>query len=46
MGSDPLGEWTNCNTAVFMFLPSRPILTFLSRVLWIYLNQKFDPERF
>jgi hypothetical protein len=32
--------------AVLLFLPFAPMLTFLSRVLWIYLDQKFDPERF
>src|SRR5215469_4851678 len=31
--------------AVVLFLPFVPILTFLSRVLWIYLDQTFDPER-
>ena len=30
--------------AVLLFLPFVPILTFLSRVLWIYLDQAFDPE--
>jgi len=30
--------------AVLMFLPFVPILTFLSRVLWIYIDQTFDPE--
>ena len=32
--------------AVLLFLPFAPMLTFLSRVLWIYLDQKIDPERF
>jgi hypothetical protein len=31
--------------AVVLFLPFAPMLTLLSRVLWIYLDQKFDPER-
>ena len=31
--------------AVLLFLPFAPMLTFLSRVFWIYLDQKFDPER-
>ena len=31
--------------AVVLFLPFAPILTLLSRVLWIYLDQKFDPEK-
>jgi uncharacterized protein (DUF983 family) len=30
--------------AVLMFLPIAPMLTFFSRVLWIYLDQKIDPE--
>ena len=30
--------------AVFFFLPFAPMLTFLSRVLWIYLDQTIDPE--
>lgn len=31
--------------AVVAFLPLAPMLTFLSRVLWIYLDQTVDPER-
>ena len=31
--------------AVGLFLPLAPMLTFFSRVLWIYLDQTFDPER-
>jgi hypothetical protein len=30
--------------AVLLFLPFAPMLTLLSRVLWIYLDQKIDPE--
>lgn len=30
--------------AVVLFLPFVPMLTFLSRVLWIYLDQTVDPE--
>jgi uncharacterized protein (DUF983 family) len=30
--------------AVLLSLPFAPMLTFLSRVLWIYLDQKIDPE--
>jgi hypothetical protein len=30
--------------AVLLFLPFAPTLTFLSRVLWIYLDQTMDPE--
>ena len=38
---DKIAVW-----AVLLFLPFAPMLTFLSRVLWIYLDQKMDPERF
>jgi len=31
--------------AIVLFLPFVPIVTFLSRVLWIYLDQAIDPER-
>lgn len=30
--------------AVVLFLPFAPLLTFLSRVLWIYFDQSVDPE--
>jgi uncharacterized protein (DUF983 family) len=30
--------------AIVLFLPFAPMLTFLSRVLWIYVDQTFDPE--
>lgn len=30
--------------AVLLFLPFAPMLTFLARVLWIYLDQAIDPE--
>jgi Protein of unknown function (DUF983) len=30
--------------AVLLFLPFVPTLTLLSRVLWIYLDRKIDPE--
>lgn len=30
--------------ALVFFLPIAPMLTFLSRVLWIYLDQTIDPE--
>jgi hypothetical protein len=30
--------------AVVLFLPFAPMLTLLSRVLWIYLDQTFDPD--
>jgi len=30
--------------AVVVFLPFAPMLTFLARVLWIYLDQAIDPE--
>lgn len=31
--------------AVLLFLPLAPVLTVMSRVLWIYLDQAFDPDR-
>jgi len=31
-------------SAVLLFLPFVPLLTLLARVLWIYLDQKIDPE--
>lgn len=30
--------------ASLLFLPFAPMLTFVSRVLWIYLDQTIDPE--
>jgi len=30
--------------AVLLFLPFVPVITLLSRVLWIYLDQAIDPE--
>ncbi len=30
---------------VVLILPLAPSITFLSRVLWIYLDQTFDPAR-
>ncbi|HZU45486.1 MAG TPA: DUF983 domain-containing protein [Terriglobales bacterium] len=30
--------------AVVFFLPLAPLVTFFSRVLWIYLDQTVDPE--
>jgi hypothetical protein len=34
------GAW-----AVILFLPLAPATTYFSRVLWIYLDQTFDPDR-
>jgi hypothetical protein len=31
--------------AILLFLPLAPMLTLFSRVLWIYLDWAFDPER-
>ena len=31
--------------AVVAFLPFAPTLSFLSRVIWIYLDQTIDPEK-
>jgi uncharacterized protein (DUF983 family) len=30
---------------VVLFLPFAPAITFLARILWIYLDQTFDPDR-
>ena len=30
--------------SVLLFLPFAPMLTFFSRVLWIYFDQMIDPE--
>jgi uncharacterized protein (DUF983 family) len=30
--------------AVVLFLPLSPAITFFARVLWIYLDQTFDPD--
>jgi uncharacterized protein (DUF983 family) len=40
--------WTFNKTvivAVLLFLPLAPMLTVMSRVLWIYLDQTFDPDK-
>ena len=31
--------------AIVFFVPLAPMLTFFSRVLWIYLDQAVDPEK-
>jgi uncharacterized protein (DUF983 family) len=31
--------------AVILFLPLAPAVTLLSRILWIYFDQTFDPDR-
>ena len=31
--------------ATLLFLPTAPFLTLLARVLWIYLDQAFDPDK-
>jgi len=31
--------------AMVLFVPLAPAVTYLSRVLWIYLDQAIDPER-
>src|SRR5437868_15508917 len=31
--------------AVLLFVPLTPFLSVMARVLWIYLDQTFDPER-
>jgi len=41
------GWWVSKSTfwAVVLFLPLAPAITYFSRVLWIYLDQSFDPDR-
>jgi uncharacterized protein (DUF983 family) len=41
------GWWVTKSTmwAVVLFLPLAPSITYFSRVLWIYLDQSFDPDR-
>ncbi len=41
------GWWITKDTiwAVVLFLPLAPAITYLSRVLWIYLDQSIDPDR-
>jgi hypothetical protein len=30
---------------IVLFLPLAPVLTWMARVLWIYLDQGIDPDR-
>jgi len=41
------GWWITKDTiwAMVIFLPLAPTITLFARVLWIYLDQTFDPER-
>ena len=41
------GWWITRATlwAVVLFLPLAPAITYFSRVLWIYFDQSFDPDR-
>jgi uncharacterized protein (DUF983 family) len=41
------GWWITKATvwAVVLFLPLAPAITLFARVLWIYLDQTFDPDR-
>lgn len=41
------GWWITRDTiwAVVLFLPLAPAVTYFSRVLWIYFDQTFDPDR-
>jgi uncharacterized protein (DUF983 family) len=41
------GWWVAKSTvwAIVLFLPLAPAITYFSRVLWIYLDQSFDPDR-
>jgi hypothetical protein len=36
---------TTVIAAVLLFLPFALVLTLMARVLWIYLDQTFDPDR-
>jgi hypothetical protein len=39
-------SWTRIGVwAIVLFLPFVPMVTYLARVLWIYLDQTIDPER-
>ena len=39
-------SWTRIGVwAIVLFLPFVPMVTYLARVLWIYLDQTFDPDR-
>ncbi len=40
------GWWINKDViwAVVLFVPLAPTISLLARVLWIYLDQTFDPE--
>ena len=41
------GWWVTKSTfwAIVLFLPLAPAITYFSRVLWIYMDQSFDPDR-
>jgi hypothetical protein len=30
---------------IVLFLPLAPVLTWMARVLWIYMDQAIDPDR-
>jgi hypothetical protein len=30
---------------IVLFLPMAPVLTWMARVLWIYMDQSIDPDR-
>jgi len=32
-------------TGILLFIPFVPVLTWMARVLWIYLDQAVDPDR-
>lgn len=39
-------NWTRIGIwAIVLFLPFVPMVTYLARVIWIYLDQTIDPER-
>jgi drug/metabolite transporter (DMT)-like permease len=36
---------TSIIVGILLFLPLAPFLTYMARVLWIYLDQSIDPDR-
>jgi uncharacterized protein (DUF983 family) len=43
-----LSGWSLVKSAVWgtvLFLPLAPVLTWMARVLWIYMDQAIDPDR-
>ena len=36
---------TSVVAGIVLFLPLAPVLTWVARVLWIYMDQAIDPDR-